>query len=47
MNKKTTKYEVKLTAQEEAYLLHLISQGMLRQVSDNRTKIQIYWHDYF
>jgi len=47
MNKKTTKYEVKLTAQEEAYLLHLISQGKPSARKATRARILLKAHQGF
>lgn len=47
MNKKTTKYEVKLSAQEEAYLLHLISQGKPSARKVTRARILLKAHQGF
>jgi transposase len=47
MNKKTTKYEVQLKAQEEAYLLHLISQGKPSARKATRARILLKAHQGF
>jgi transposase len=44
MNKKTTKYEVKLKAEEEGYLLHLISQGKPSARKVTRARILLKAH---
>ncbi len=47
MNKKTTKYQVQLKADEEASLLHLISQGKPSARKTTRARILLKAHEGF
>lgn len=47
MNKKTTKYQVQLKADEEASLLHLISQGKPSARKATRARILLKAHEGF
>ena len=47
MNKKTTKYQVQFKADEEAFLLHLISQGKPSARKATRARILLKAHEGF